>query len=192
VVASASKVSRSLRSGHLFSVVTAFDVEKNMIKQIVSMTLIASLTSCVSTYQLPDGYSGPTAVIKDSATKTGTTKAEAFKVTKIDGQYDGHSPMATPRGGGMVVSLKESMRTVPAGKPITLTISGSNIYAADGAAMADMLSGNAAKAVSGNVVLTPKPNAVYDVKGIVGKNSSSVWIEDVSHKKVGTPNTINT
>ena len=157
-----------------------------MIKQLVSLVIVASLSSCVTTYKIPESYTGSTAVIKDTAIKTGMTKAEAFQVSKIEGQFDATSPMATPYGGGMVVSLKESKRTIPAGKPITLTITGGNIYAADGAALADKMSGNAKKLVTGDVVFTPKPNGSYKVNGIAGKESSSVWIEDGSIGKIVT------
>jgi len=157
-----------------------------MIKQLTSLALAVSLSSCVSSYNLPEGYTGPTAIIKDSATITGSTKAEAFQVSKIDGQLDRTTPMATPYGGGMVVTLQESKRTIPAGKPITVTIAGGNIYAADGAALADMISGNSKKHVHGDVVFTPKSNKVYRVNGVAGKQSSSVWIEDERSGKIVT------
>lgn len=155
-----------------------------MIKKLSLLIAAGFLSSCVSYYNLPEGYAGPTAVIKDTATQTGVTKAEAFQVSKINGQLDRSSPMATPYGGGMVVTLMESKRTVPAGQPISLTISGGNIYAADGAGLADMISGNAKKYVSGDVVFTPKANEVYRVNGVAGKESSSVWIEDESSRKI--------
>ncbi len=157
-----------------------------MIKQLSLAATAVLLSSCVSSYTLPEGYSGPTAIIKDTAIKTGATKAEAFQVSKINGQFDRSSPMATPYGGGMLVTLRESKRTVPAGQPITLTISGGNIYAADGAGLANMISGNAKKHVSGDVVFTPKANKVYKVNGVAGKESSSVWIEDESSRKIVT------
>jgi hypothetical protein len=157
-----------------------------MIKQLISLAIVASLTSCVSNYKIPEGYSGPTAILKDTATKTGITKAEAFRVTKINGLNDTKSPMATPYGGGIGVSLKESVRTLPAGSLVTVTLSGGNIYAADGAALADMMSGNAKMSVSGDVMFTPKPNGVYKVNGVAGKDSSSVWIEEESTRKIVT------
>lgn len=157
-----------------------------MKKIIVTLAFVATLPSCISTYKIPEGYAGPTAIIKDTANKTGMTKAEAFQVSKINGLVDTTSPMATPRGGGMGVSLKESKRTIPAGSPITLTLSGGNIYAADGAALADMLSGNAKKHVTGDVVFTPKPNQIYKVNGIAEKASSSVWVEEEGTRKVVT------
>jgi hypothetical protein len=164
----------------------AYFFNKSMIKPLVSLAIVATLSSCVTIYKLPEGYTGPTATIKDTAIKTGNTKAEAFEVSKIEGQIDTTSPMATPRGGGMFVYLQESKRTVPAGKPITLTIEGGDIYAADGAALADMMSGNAKKVVTGDVVFTPKPNGSYKVNGIAGKESSSVWVEDESNGKLVT------
>jgi hypothetical protein len=157
-----------------------------MKKIIMTLALAATLPSCVSTYKIPEGYAGPTAIIKDTATKTGITKAEAFQVSKINGLMDTTSPMATPYGGGLAVSLRESQRTVPAGSPITITLSGGNIYAADGAALADMMSGNAKKYVTGDVVFTPKPNGIYKVNGVAGKDSSTVWVEEEVARKVVT------
>lgn len=147
---------------------------------------LAFLTSCGSYYSLPDGYTGPTAIIKDTASKTGAAKAEAFQVTKIEGKTEGNSPMATPYGGGMGVTLRDSSRRVPAGHPITLTLSGGDVYAADGAALFDMISGNAKKPVSGDVVFTPKANGKYKVTGFAGQQSSSVWIEEESSGRVVT------
>lgn len=153
---------------------------------LVPLFLALLLPSCVSYYSLPDGYTGPTATIKDTASKTGAVKAEAFQVTKIEGETEGNSPLATPYGGGMVVTLRDSSRRVPAGSPITLTISGGDIYAADGAALFNMISGNMKKSVSGDVVFTPKANGVYKVTGFAGKQSSSVWIEEESSGRVVT------
>ncbi len=161
-----------------------------MTKYLTLPFIAILVSSCISSYQLPEGYTGPTAVIKDTASKTGAIKAEAFQVSKIDGKLDRNSPMATLYGGGMGVILKDSKRIVPAGKPITLTISGGNIYAADGAALFDSMSGNAKKYVQGDVSFTPEPNEVYRVNGVAGKESSCVWIEDESSKKMVTSKVI--
>ncbi len=156
-------------------------------KKLASFAVLAvSLSGCVSTYKIPAGSTGPTARLKDTATQTGSMKAEAFQVSKINGLRDTMSPMATPYGGGMSVSLKESSRAIPAGSPITVTLSGGNIYAADGAALADMMSGNAKKSVVGDVVFIPKANGVYKVCGNAGKDSSSIWIEEEGTRKIVT------
>ncbi len=151
---------------------------------LLILPLFLTISSCVSYYSVPEGYTGPTATIQDTATKTGVIKAESFQVSKINGQFDNNSPMATSYGGGVGVTLKESKRTVPANTPLTLSLYGGNIYAADGAALADRLTGQAKKSVSGDVTFTPKKDRVYKVNGVAGKETSSIWIEESSGKKV--------
>ncbi|MDQ8191774.1 hypothetical protein [Roseibacillus persicicus] len=155
---------------------------------LVSATL---LSNCVSYYRLPDGYTGPRATVKDTATQVTPLKAEIFRVQKINGETDGNTPMATPYGGGMGVVLRSSQREIPAGEPITLTIGGGDSYAADGAALIDSMAGKRRKSVSGDIIFIPKADKTYVVKGTTGKDSSSVWLEEegtqrlVSKKLVG-------
>lgn len=146
---------------------------------------VAVLPSCVSYYRIPEDYNGPRATIKDSATNVSPVKAEVFRVHKIDGQLDANTPMATPYGGGMGVTLRDSKREVPA-RSLTLSLTGGEAYAADGVEIVDRIAGKRRKSVTGDVRFAPKPNRTYVVKGRTGKVSSSVWLEEEGTGKVVT------
>ena len=109
-----------------------------------------------------------------------------FQVYKINGRLDKNSITYTPYGGQITIKSEGSKRAVPAGNPITLTISGGDIYTSDGVALADMMSGKSNKYVSGDVTFTPKPNKVYRVNGMAAKTSSSVWVEEESSGRLVT------
>ncbi|NJM38938.1 MAG: hypothetical protein HC845_14310 [Akkermansiaceae bacterium] len=145
---------------------------------LFTLIAVGMLSSCVSYYEIPKNYSGPTATLKDSSIATHFAKAAVFKVAEIEGKTPKSSPMATPYGGGMGVTLRESSRPVPAGKPITISLSAGDSYAADGAQLADKLMGRQNAYASGNLTFTPKAGQSYRVKGTLAKEVSSVWLEE--------------
>lgn len=133
------------------------------------------LNSC-GTYQIPAGYSGPTATISSTSKPVNSVKAEGYYLMSIDGKSASNSPMNTPQGAGMGISLANETVRVPC-QPLTLKLSGGNIYAADGVAMADSIIGGN-HSVSGKITFTPKPDAAYSVVGTTGKSSTAVWLTD--------------
>ncbi len=154
---------------------------KTQIAAIVSV-VFALLSSSCAPYQLPPGYSGATAFIRSTGKSVNSVKGEGYYILAVNGKSAMHSPMATPRGGGMGLSLSERTLQVPC-EPLDLKLSGGNIYAADGVAMADsMIGGN--HYVTGNVNFTPKANGDYSVTGVTGKGQTAVWIVDNKTGKI--------
>ena len=148
---------------------------------------LASMTlpSCVNYHSSPTDYSGPVAVIRGTSAQKNIFKGQAFTVTKVDGkQVYGRGAVATPTGGGPVLAVQEpEVRILP--QPVTLTLTGSTIYAADGPALIDSMAGGA-RHVSGDLSFTPKAGGEYRVKGVLDKGSESVWlVEEKTGKTVG-------
>ena len=145
----------------------------------------ATLPSCVSYHNLPTDYSGPVAIIRGTSAQKNVFKGESFTVTKVDGkQVHGRGAVATPTGGGPVLAVQEpQVKILP--QPVTLTLTGSTIYAADGPALIDSMAGGA-RHVSGDFSFTPKAGGEYRVKGLLEKGSESVWlVEEKSGKMIG-------
>jgi hypothetical protein len=153
-------------------------------KMSLGALALGGLSSCSGTYQLPDGYNGGTAVIRSSTKQINAVKGESFKPYKIDGKFVPATTVATPRGGGIGLVMQEASVTVPT-QPITLHVTGSTTYAADGVALADsMIGGN--RYVAGDISFTPKAGGEYRVKGQLEKGSESVWLVDErTGKQVG-------
>ena len=152
---------------------------------LAASVFLASLcSSCVSFYELPAGHAGPTAVIRSTGKPVNSVKAEGYYIVEVNGKSARHSPMATPRGGGMGISLEQKTVQVPC-ESLDLKLSGGNIYAADGVAMADsMVGGN--HSVSGRITFTPKANGDYTVTGTTGKDYTAVWIVDNKTGKISS------
>jgi hypothetical protein len=141
--------------------------------------------SCVTSYKIPENYSGAKATIISSSKPVSSVKGHGFEVTKINGQYVDHSPVDTPRGGGMLLALKDKTIEVPC-QPLTLTLNGGSVYAADGVAMADSMMGGNQQA-TGDIQFTPKPNATYIATGVVSKGCTAVWLTDQKTGKIISP-----
>ena len=155
----------------------------NSCRLALAAALAISLPSCVSYYNLPKDYTGPTATIRNSGTAQDAFKSTVFEVAKIDGKLSNASAMQTPRGGGPVVQMGDSQVKVPAGQPLQVDLSGHDQFAADGPALVYALGGNVAKPAKASVTFTPKANATYVVKGQLAKQGSSVWLEDAANGK---------
>lgn len=143
------------------------------IKQICILPLL-SLAACVST-SLPKGYSGPTANLKDSAQTHSNSKADLFCVTKIDDRNIADSLTATlvgKQGMGFILIPSILERPLPA-QPITLELKARTVYAAPIQEMFGKV-----YTVSGTIPFRPKPNGAYIVKGKLGPEEQSIWIED--------------
>lgn len=150
----------------------------NPINSIAAGLLALSLPSCVQYYQAPQPGSGPTATIRNTGMAHDAFKSSVFEVEKIDGRTVLASAMQTPRGGGPVVAMGESLVPVQAGRPLLLELSAHDRFAADGAALAYAFGGNTAKPATRTLTFTPKPDATYVVKGTLSKENSAVWLED--------------
>ena len=145
--------------------------------------LALALPSCVSYYNLPKDYTGPTAMIRNTGTAHDAFKSSVFEVAKIEGKLSNASAMQTPRGGGPVVQMGNSEVKVPAGQPLQIELSGHDQFAADGPALLYAMGGKVAKPAKATLNFTPKANATYAVKGQLAKEGSSVWMEDTATGK---------
>ena len=135
-------------------------------------------------YKLPENYQGATATIRDSYTVNSKNnfKAQIYTVDQIDGQRDNDSPYRFVQGAGPVTHVQDASRKIPI-KETILTLGGREVYGADGFALMDWTK---KKSVSGDIYFLPKAGRTYEVRGQVGKNSSSVWLVDLSNgKQVG-------
>lgn len=133
------------------------------------------LSGCETFQPVPQGYSGPTALVGDSVKPLGRGGADIFYVAKFNGQAIGNSrdaSRAASQGRGFNMRTVGVMRKIPA-QPATLTIVGRRDYAAPILALANKI-----YEVSGDIHLTPMPDDSYIVKGELGDNYSAVWLEN--------------
>src|SRR3569833_1676062 len=151
-----------------------------MLKLLPLIIVLALLAGCVSS-PLPDGYKGLTATISDSFTRGDAKKSDFFWVDQVDGRKIEDSVMKTSKdiqGRGFFMEPKNDSRPIAAQK-VTLTIKGSTVYAADILAMIHKI-----YSVEGQVTIDAQPGVSYVVKGELGQNGCSVWIEDASSGKM--------
>lgn len=130
---------------------------------------------------VPDGYTGPLAIVKDSVKKHSTSKADFFYLEKIEGNRieDSRSKtLAVNYGRGMYMEPFVLDRKVPA-KMCTVLIVGRTEYAAPILALT-----NTVYEVSGELTFKPEPGKTYVVVGELGEEYSAVWIEEEESKQV--------
>jgi len=152
---------------------------KNKFKKVLLplVTISLLLSSCANnTYKLDPNYSGATATIRDTSLATSKLKAQIFTVDKINGQRDTTSPHNYVYGGGPQINLKQASRKIPTTETI-LTISGRDVYGADGVALLDFKKN---KSVSGDIYFIPIAGRIYEVRGALSKKSSSVRLIDTT------------
>lgn len=147
------------------------------------LLLVALLGGCV-TYMptIPGGYTGPRAVVRDTALVHGSSKVDFFVVNKIGGQDIKESrteSLATNRGRGFMMDPVLLDREVPAGKPLVLELLARTEYAAPILALT-----NTVYQVKGDVSFEPVEGGIYAVKGVLGPDYSAVWIEDTATQQV--------
>lgn len=154
-------------------------------KQSLVVVLVAlTLTGCVSySPSIPLGYVGPKATVKDSVKTYGSSKADFFYLSHVDGRQIENSREKTlrmNRGRGMSMTPQTLENPIPA-KSTVLTLFGRTEYAAPILAFT-----NTTYQVSGSIEFTPETNMTYVVRGVLGENYSAVWLEeDITQKVVG-------
>jgi hypothetical protein len=156
------------------------------------MVLLAvALVGCATYQPVPEGYSGPTAVVVDSGKYEDSSKAQLFAMVEVDGNRIMNSFLASAnasQGRGFSLSMSVSERSLPA-KPMKVTLRGSHTTAAPIHAIASQMAGTFFS-VEGVVDFEPKANARYVVRGELKKGASSVWIEDAGSGQVVTKKVI--
>lgn len=146
----------------------------------IFIAALASLafSGCVSFYQpIPENYDGPVSTIKSSATHYSQSKADLFYLSKLNGNQLYSSMNATrdaTYGHGFRLITKLVDIDVPSVSSV-FSIVGRTEYAAP----IQALTGTVYQ-VKGDVQFLPEPDVSYVVKGKLGEQNSSVWIENES------------
>lgn len=157
-------------------------VMKAALRTLVVLTSFATLTAC-STFKtaVPEGYSGPTATLKDSDDTYSASKADMFYALTVNGNDVDNARFSTRRaneGRGMMMAVQKFERKIPA-TPQAINIVGRTIFAAPIQAMTSTV-----YQVKGVVNFTPEANKVYVIRGKLDETYSAVWIEEESTKAV--------
>ena len=155
---------------------------------LVVAIAILNLTACSSLYNpIPEGYSGPTAKVSDSAIYEDSMKQQFFILESVDGKTINNSIIATRSasyGKGAYLNPRYESRLVQARpmrvKIIATHITGAPIHEIASRALGTFFS------VEGEVDFKPLPGGSYTIRGELKKNASSVWIEDDSTKEMAT------
>jgi len=144
--------------------------------------LVIWLAGCATPYEpVPQGYTGSTANIADSAQPRSTSVSNVFAVVEIDGHPIANTFRASAgasQGKGFKLTTLTTERYVPAEVPLKLKLSASPMTGAPIQQMAMQLAGTF-YSVEGVVDLKPRAGGKYVVRGELKKEGSTVWIEDV-------------
>lgn len=143
---------------------------------VPAIVLLASLGGCATfAPAVPEGYTGPVAIIKDSVKPHSQSKADFFYLSEIDGRRIEDSRVRTRQmnqGRGFNMSPSVVERNVPA-QQATFTLVGRTEYAAPILALT-----NTVYQVTGKITFTPEKYRNYIVRGELGESYSAVWLED--------------
>jgi hypothetical protein len=156
-----------------------------IIKHFFVITLVLFLSACATYKPVPDGYTGPVALIRDSAQSESAGKGQLFYVQSIDGNPIQNARNATRQSStntGFVVNTRDVERQVPI-RPLKLRLIATHVTGAPIHELASRAAGTFFS-VEGDVEFTPKAGVMYAVRGELKKGASSVWIEDVATKEV--------
>ena len=153
-----------------------------LLSRLVALVL-PLLAGCVNYGpSIPKDYSGPRAVIKDSATSHSTSKADLFFVEKVAQRPVENTRIATKRmsyGQGLSLSLVNYDRGVPAGQPLTVSLVGRTEHAAPILAIT-----NAEYEVKGDLTFVPTAGTTYVVRGVLGESLAEIWLEEEVGRRV--------
>lgn len=147
-------------------------------RRFVASVIALLLTACASyAPTIPEGYAGPVAEIQDSSTMHSGSKADLFYVAAVDGAPVRNSLVQTRVANqGRGFSLTPVMTAHPVqARPLRLTIIGRTEYAAP-----ILTFTNTVYQVKGDVEFVPEPGKTYLVKGLLGAQYSTVWVQELS------------
>lgn len=155
-----------------------------MLRPFVALFAATLLAGCVTARAtgVPADYSGPVAMLQDSAIAVSDSEADLFYATHVDGQAVQNSREATRARnygrGPLYLHSALLSRPIPA-RETTVRIAGRTEHAAPILALT-----MAEYALSGDVHFTPEPDKTYIVRGRFRPQYSVVWIEDADTKTV--------
>jgi len=137
---------------------------------------LAFLEACASS-PIPEGYTGPTATIRDSARPESGSRALFFYVAKVDGNAIPESLAVTRQvnyGRGASLTPKVIERKVPA-RPLVLTLEGRTAY---GAPIQEIFNTKTMYSVNATVEFEQAPDRAYVVSGILQQDRTEIWLAD--------------
>lgn len=155
---------------------------KTMLRSSLLLGCALALSAC-ATFKtaVPEGYAGPTAILKDSADVASARKADIFYTLSVNGNEIDNALYTTLRvnqGRGMIMTVQHMERPIPA-VPLTVGISAKTHYAAPILSMVNTIYN-----VKGTVNFTPEAGKIYVVRGKLSETYSAVWIEEEESKAV--------
>lgn len=137
------------------------------------------LVGCVQHQpSIPQGYVGEKASIEDTFQRKNTEKAYFFCVSKIDGNtmLNGiNESYGASFNKGMYLTALGYNRDIPI-KPLKISLIA---HVAHSTGAMTLLDSESSIKLEGDVELIPIPDMKYFVKGILSKEQTSVWIEDI-------------
>ncbi len=150
-----------------------------------ALILYVALALAGCAYQpVEKDYTGPVAYLQDSGYPEDSTKAAIFAAVEIDGKTILHSfsqSASASYGRGFFLTTVYTGRKVKA-EPMKVTLNASHATGAPIAAIASKIAGTFFS-VEGVVDFTPSTDGRYVVKGVLKKEGSKVWIEDLETGK---------
>jgi hypothetical protein len=153
---------------------------KNLLSAVAISIFIAGCATALQP-SIPVGYTGPTAVLKDTSDVLSGRKANLFFADAIDAnkiENSEHATFMANQGRGMNMVPKVIERPIPA-RPLQIELVGRTEYAAPILALTGTV-----YQVKGIVEFTPEAGKTYSVHGELGENYSAVWIEEDLTKTV--------
>lgn len=146
-------------------------------KQYLPPAAAALMLAACATVEppVPASYSGPTAKVDDSSDRVTSRQGDFCVLQTLDGRRIANSIGETlQRGAGKGLTLYAwvTKRQVPA-RPVKAGLKCETVHAAPILALMGTV-----YSVEGTVDFDPQPDRRYVVKGVLGADESSVWIED--------------
>lgn len=153
-----------------------------MMKLTAAAMALPLIAGCAhQAYQpVAPGSVEPTASVTDTVNWVGGSRAQTFIVQSVDGHRIGNSMDASQdasRNHGAALTVPKVERQLPL-RAMQVTLEGRDIAAMPIAQIFGSLSGRY-HSVEGVVAFTPVADHRYAVVGTLGKESSSIWIEDM-------------
>lgn len=151
-------------------------------RSIIVIGLIFFFFGCATRYEpIPDNYGGPTSIIKDSATKIDNGKVSFFYLSHVDGKKVEDSASLSKvasfgKGSNLTIVLNENEVTSEIHKFI---IVGRSTHAVPARSLVDTV-----YEVKGEFEFSPIPGEMYEIKGSLSEESSTVWMEHSSSGNV--------
>lgn len=161
---------------------TCLTRKSSMKKLIVLGFLALFISGCFSNFNpIPEGYTGPRAIIEDSYSNKTGSNAHYFMLTKVNGKdIDDSWGETRVANYGQGTSFKPVIvtRDVPANSQ-TFTLTGMVFFPTD----IQVMFGDDMK-IEKQVRFQPETGERYTVKGALSESNSDVWLEDSKGKKL--------